>query len=108
VALLATLALASCSGAAGGERAVATTHVDLPRSYMFAPASIEVPVGSTVTWTNGDQFTHSVRLGRVGGNVVGVMKPGESVHARFDHPGTFPYDCSFHPQNMKGTVHVRP
>ena len=105
-ALLAALALSSCSHTARGERAVDTTRVDLPRSYLFDPASIEVRAGSTVKWTNRDQFTHSVRLGREGGKVLGVMKPGETVQFRFDHAGTFDYDCSFHPQNMKGTVHV--
>src|SRR5688572_33417198 len=41
---------------------VATTQVDLPRSYKFAPEDIVVSAGATVTWTNNDNFTHSVRL----------------------------------------------
>ena len=38
---------------------VATNRVDLPPSYKFEPALITVPDGTTVTWTNKDNFTHS-------------------------------------------------
>ncbi|HEX2141378.1 MAG TPA: plastocyanin/azurin family copper-binding protein, partial [Candidatus Limnocylindria bacterium] len=41
---------------------VATDVIDLPQSYRFEPALITVPAGTTVTWTNNDQFTHNVRL----------------------------------------------
>ena len=106
--LLAALALAAigCSGSAGAAAdasPVATTTVDLPKSYKFAPAAISVTAGDTVTWTNNDNFSHSVRI--EGGEPL-VMKPGESVTHTFDAPGTFKYDCWFHPQNMKGTVVV--
>jgi plastocyanin len=105
--LLAVLALAAvgCSATNGAADAspVATTKVDLPKSYKFAPAAITVTAGSTVTWTNDDNFTHSVRIE---GAEPLVMKPGESVTHTFDKAGTFKYDCSFHPQNMKGEVVV--
>jgi plastocyanin len=35
-----------------------------------------------------------------------VMNPGQSVTFTFDHPGTFRYQCHFHPQNMQGSVTV--
>jgi hypothetical protein len=41
---------------------VRTSQLDLPPSYQFAPASIEVAPGITITWTNHDNFTHSVRV----------------------------------------------
>ena len=105
--LFVALALAaigcSSSGAAGNASPVATTSVDLPKSYKFAPAAITVVAGSTVTWTNDDNFTHSVRI--EGGTPM-VIKPGEKTTFTFDTPGTFKYDCSFHPQDMKGEVVV--
>ena len=107
--LFALLALAaigcSSSGSAAGANAtpVATTSVDLPKSYKFAPTAITVAAGSTVTWTNDDNFTHSVRI--EGGTPM-VIKPGEKTTFTFDKPGTFKYDCSFHPQDMKGEVVV--
>jgi plastocyanin len=104
VGLLAVLALASCS-AAQPTAPVATSTVDLPPSYKFVPADITVPAGTEVTWTNNDNFTHSVRLLDDGGDVMN-MKPGESVSFTFETPGLRHYDCSFHSQNMKGTVLV--
>ena len=105
VLLLAALALTACSSSAADASPVATSEVNLPPSYKFVPANITVPVGTTVTWTNNDNFTHSVRLLDDGGDVM-VMKPGETVKYTFDKPGLHHYDCSFHAQNMKGTVLV--
>jgi plastocyanin len=104
VGLLAVLVLASCS-AAQPTAPVATNKVDLPPSYKFVPANITVPAGTEVTWTNNDNFTHSVRLLDDGGAVMN-MKPGESVSFTFTTPGLRHYDCSFHSQNMMGTVLV--
>jgi plastocyanin len=99
------LLLACSAGPEAARSPVATDQVDLPRSYKFAPADITVPLGTTVTWTNNDQFTHSVRLVDDGGAVM-VIKPGESVSHVFEQPGLRHYDCSFHPHDMKGTVLV--
>ena len=41
---------------------VRTSQMDLPPSYQFALASIEVAPGITITWTNHDNSTHSVRV----------------------------------------------
>jgi plastocyanin len=84
---------------------VATDQVDLPQSYKFVPADIVVDVGTTVTWTNHDQFTHSVRFAD-GGEAPLMMKPGESVQHTFDAPGMYAFDCSLHPTDMQGTVLV--
>ena len=75
---------------------VATDHVDLPPSYRFEPEVITVPDGTTVTWTNHDNFTHNVRLLDDGGEVL-TLAPGESVTFTFTGPGEHRYDCSFHP-----------
>jgi plastocyanin len=103
VVALAAIGCASSNAAGANASPVATTSVDLPKSYKFEPAAITVKAGSTVTWTNDDNFTHSVRLA---GPQPLVMKPGEHVTQTFDTPGTYQYDCSFHPQDMKGTVVV--
>ena len=102
--VVAALALSACSSAATADP-VATDTVDLPPSYKFVPEAITVPAGTEVTWTNNDNFTHSVRL-LDDGNVVLTMKPGESVSFTFDEPGLHNYDCSFHATDMKGSVLV--
>jgi len=108
VAALIAGVLAGCSASSGaGASPVATTTVDLPASYRFAPTAISVASGSTVTWTNHDHFTHSVAF-LEGGPPADplVMEPGQSVTFTFTTPGTFRYQCHFHPQNMQGTVTV--
>jgi plastocyanin len=104
LALLVGLTALGCTQAAEPTEPVATSQVDLPRSYRFAPADIAIETGTTVTWTNNDSFTHSVRFAD-GGEVL-MMKPGEQVTHTFDSAGLFRYDCSLHPNDMQGTVRV--
>jgi plastocyanin len=104
LAILFALLLAACSQSAAPASPVATNQVDLPRSYRFAPEDITVQVGTTVTWTNNDNFTHSVRL--LDSGEVQLMKPGASVTHTFTTAGLFRYDCSLHPKDMHGSVLV--
>ena len=104
-----TLALAAAAAAACAPvrqaKPVATAAVDLPKSYRYAPAAITVPVGTRVTWTNADVFTHSVRLLDLGDSNL-ILRPGESASYTFTRAGLVHYDCAFHSQMMKGTVEV--
>lgn len=103
IGALMVAALGCAPGGSGSP--VPTDQVDLPKSYRFAPEAIVVPVGTTVTWTNSDNFTHSVQF--EGDTTPGmVVKPGETVTRRFETVGTFPYVCAFHPQDMQGTLVV--
>ena len=105
-ALTALVVLTGCGGAAEarkGAEAVHTDTVTMPKSYRFDPALIIVPAGTTVTWTNTDNFTHSVR---VQDGATQMVKPGESTTLRFDTPGEYNYVCTLHSQNMKGKVIV--
>ena len=107
LAALLLLALATAFGCTpsdtSGEEPVATTEVDLPRSYRFDPVAITVPVGATVTWTNDDNFTHNVTFD---GSEPLKLSPGHSATRTFDTAGTFPYVCTLHPQDMQGSVEV--
>ena len=103
--LAVALCLGACSVSDAGASPVATDQVNLPPSYRFEPAAITVPVGTTVTWTNNDHFTHNVRLLDDGGDVL-ELPPGESVSFTFNGTGEHRYDCSFHPNDMKGVVIV--
>ena len=90
-----TLLLGAC--AAAPVEPVATDQVDLPPSYRFEPEVITVADGTTVTWTNHDNFTHNVRLLDDGGDTM-ELAPGESVADV--STGEHRYDCSFHPNDM--------
>ena len=104
LAILFAVVLAAACQAAAPTAPVATSQVDLPRSYKFAPEDITVAVGTTVTWTNNDNFTHSVRL--LDSGETQFMKPGESVTHAFATSGLYQYDCSLHPKDMQGSVLV--
>jgi plastocyanin len=105
LALALALVVTSCTSAGASASPVATDRVDLPPSYRFDPVAITVPAGASVTWTNSDNFSHSVQF--QGEPAPGlVMRPGEEVTRTFEDPGSFPYVCTFHAQDMTGTVLV--
>jgi plastocyanin len=85
---------------------VATDRVDLPKSYKFAPAVVEVKAGSTVTWTNHDDFPHNVTLMSGPDKTSKPLGIGDSASIPFTQPGTFYYECTLHPAQMKGKVVV--
>ena len=106
---LATLTTAGCSSGSAKKltgNAVKTTNVDLPRSYRFDPAIITTRSGSTVTWTNHDNFTHNVHFQSGPDTKTHVLKPGTHVSITFPKAGTYRYECTFHPQDMQGKVIV--
>jgi plastocyanin len=103
LAILFALLLAACSQPAAPAAPVATNQVDLPRSYRFAPEDITVQVGTTVTWTNNDNFTHTVKVDGEEDHKVGR---GDSVSIKFDKPGSYHYVCTLHSKDMDGTVVV--
>lgn len=96
------VAAAGC-GDAGSSEPVATTEVSMAKSYRFDPKVIEIEAGQTVTWTNDDNFTHTVRVDGQEDHEVGR---GDSVSIAFDAPGTYHYVCTLHEQDMDGQVIV--
>jgi plastocyanin len=76
----------------------------MAKSYRFDPQTIEVSSGDTVTWTNDDNFTHTVQVDGQEDHEVGK---GESVSIAFDEPGTYEYVCTLHRRDMGGTVIVK-
>ncbi|OSC23798.1 amidase [Mycobacterium vulneris] len=72
--------------------------------FAFAPVTLTVPVGTTVTWTNRDEEPHTVAA-----SDGSFHSPGMGTGATFTHTfstaGTFDYVCSIHPM-MRGTVVV--
>ena len=72
--------------------------------FKFNPATLTVPVGTTVTWTNQDEEPHT--LAAKDGS---FHSPGIDTHGTysftFTTPGSYDYICSIHPF-MTGTVVV--
>jgi plastocyanin len=74
------------------------------QNFAFSPASVTVPTGTTVTWTNRDSAPHQVGSD-TGAFQGGALGTGASYSFTFTTPGTFPYHCVIHP-SMHGTVTV--
>jgi plastocyanin len=74
------------------------------KGFAFNPATITVPAGTTVTWTNQDAAPHTATADDKSFD-TGRIEQGKSGSVTFDKPGTYTYTCTFHP-NMKGTVVV--
>jgi plastocyanin len=102
VMLVATVVATSCGGT-GSSEPVATTKVSMAKSYRFDPSTIKVKAGDTVTWTNNDNFTHTVKVDGQDDHKVGR---GDSVSITFDKPGRYHYVCTLHSNDMEGTVIV--
>jgi plastocyanin len=108
-ALLAGLLVACNQAGTSAPSPVATSTVDLPPSYRFVPVDISVPVGTQLTWTNNDHFSHSVQF--LDGGLPSeplVMEPGAAVTFTIEAPGLYHYQCHLHPQNMRGSITVEP
>ena len=101
---LATLVVAAGCGGSESSEAVATTEVTMVKSYRFDPKAVEIQAGQSVTWTNDDNFTHTVKVDDQEDHKV---ERGESVSIAFERPGTYHYVCTLHSQDMEGEVIVR-
>ena len=104
VVAAAALVAAGCAGSSESSEPVATTEVEMVKSYRFDPKVIAVEAGDTVTWTNEDNFTHTVQVDGQEDHKVGK---GENVSITFDTPGTYSYVCTLHSKDMDGEVIVR-
>ncbi|MCI3271818.1 cupredoxin domain-containing protein [Streptomyces cylindrosporus] len=86
----------------------ATTHQVAMSGYAFAPRSLTVTAGDTVTWTNQDQAPHDVKTtsGPAAVHSPMLSKGGSWSHT-FTTPGTYGYVCTVHP-NMTAQLVVLP
>jgi plastocyanin len=75
---------------------VNTTSVEM-RSSLFQPSTINVRVGSTVTWTNADPYAHTVTSDGAGGPLDSPLIAGAgSWTYTFASPGTYSFHCTPH------------
>ena len=72
--------------------------------FAYAPASLTVKVGTTVTWTNKDNVRHTV-TSDTGVFDSGLFGKDASFSFTFTEVGVFPYFCTPHPY-MVATVTV--
>ncbi|HEY7032485.1 MAG TPA: cupredoxin domain-containing protein [Thermomicrobiales bacterium] len=73
-----------------------TASVEI-QDFQFSPATLEVTVGTTVTWTNAGNAPHTVTSDD-GVFDSGQLSNGQTFSFTFDQVGTFAYHCNIHPQ----------
>jgi plastocyanin len=91
------------ASATGSPAPVAGDAVSI-ENFAFAPATLTVRVGSTVTWTNHDEEPHTIAASDGSFHSPGMGSQGTYSHT-FPTAGKFDYICSIHPY-MHGTVVV--
>ena len=88
---------------ATAQPAAATVKIS---NLTFAPQTVTVAAGATVTWINDDDLPHTVTAV----DKTFRSKPldtGDTVTFTFAKPGEYAYFCSIHPM-MIGKVVVKP
>lgn len=105
LAILATssVVLTATATAAAVSARIVEPSADLT-SWGYAPESLTVQVGDTVTWTNTGQAPHTVTADN-GAFDSGIINPNDSWTYTASTPGTFTYLCTLHP-TMRGTLVV--
>ncbi len=75
-------------------------------NFSFVPDDLTVPVGTTVTWENGDDIPHSVVLSDKSFRSK-PLDTHDKATFTFTKPGEMQYFCGLHP-HMKGKITVVP
>lgn len=98
-----------CAAAAGLLLMMATARAEAPTvaiaEFSFAPATLTVAPGTTVTWSNRDDTPHTVKASDRS-FASRPLDTGDRFSFTFSAPGEFSYFCSLHPR-MVGKVIVR-
>ena len=108
VILFAAVCSISCSSSKSTSGSVPINQVVIS-DMKFAPETINVSVGSTVTWHNLDNKTHTATASD-GTWDTGDMGMGDSHSVSFNKAGTYKYKCKYHAVlgiGMTGTVIVQ-
>src|SRR5262245_32392952 len=83
------------------------THTVTMDGTSFNPATLTIKAGDSVVWVNKDVVSHTATAQEAKGFNSGTVAPGKSWKHVFKTKGDFPYICTFHSINMKGTLKVQ-
>ena len=98
----------SCSSSKSTSGSVPINSV-IMSDMKFAPETITIPIGSSVTWHDLDNKTHTATANDDSWD-TGDMGPGASHSVTFGKAGTYKYHCKYHTVlgiGMTGTVIVQ-
>lgn len=72
-------------------------------NFSFNPQTLNVKIGTTVTWTNDDPVPHQP-VGSIFSSQI--LNTGDSYSFTFTQAGTYNYHCAIHP-SMTGQIIVQ-
>ena len=99
--VVAVLALVAAGSAATAEAPART--VTMP-GKLYDPASLDVLVGTTVSWKNDDSTNHTATA-EDDAFASGYIPPGGTFSFTFTRQGRYEFHCTIHKQ-MRGVVNV--
>ena len=101
---LGCILLSGGHASAGDSGKMASKYQINIQDFSFQPATLNVPVGATVTWTNKDEEPHTVFSSE---DVFKskALDTDETFSFTFAKAGTYKYFCSVHPK-MVATIVV--
>lgn len=76
-----------------------------PAPYCFSPATLTIPAGGSVIWTNSTAAPHTATADTAAWTTATISPGTTSGAIAFNTPGTFAYHCAIHP-SMHGTIVV--
>jgi plastocyanin len=84
-------------------------HVVEMHDNSFKPKAITIAAGDTITWVNKGDHTHDAKSDDNGKtfDTKAVKKGQKSKPIKFEKAGKFPYVCTYHEDEMSGTVIVK-
>jgi plastocyanin len=103
--LLSLAGLAQLPVAETAAMAAASTATISIENFKFAPQTLTVTAGTTVTWKNADDSPH--RIGDKKGTFASAALDTDGTFSHtFTTPGEYPYICTIHPF-MVGKIIVK-
>jgi plastocyanin len=98
------LVVAGCGDDGTGPEDTAAVTV---QDNQFSPEDIVVSPGATVIWTWSGMNTHNVNFAAAGISDSAGQATGTFSTTMPTTPGTYAYECDFHPGFMTGSVQVQ-
>ncbi|MHA4809476.1 cupredoxin domain-containing protein [Flavitalea flava] len=95
----------SCRRDNGGATTADPAHAVSISNFSFSSANLQISAGSTVTWTNNDNTTHTVTADDAS-FTSGDLAHGSTFSHTFTSAVVFHYHCKYHSM-MKAVVTVQ-
>jgi plastocyanin len=84
-------------GANSGDKSAGGAAIKID-NFSFGPATITIPTGTTVTWTNNDDVPHVVTSDDNKMFKSKALDTDDRFSFTFTKPGTYNYYCAIHPK----------